>query len=286
MRKTTIFLLIGASFYLFVLTSCKSKDAQQAISSDNVRISYQVQGQGEPALVFVHGWSCDKTVWKHQVTYFAQNHKVVTIDLGGHGRSGLGREDWTMEMFGEDVAAVVKKLKLKKVILIGHSMGGPVIVAAARVMPEKITALVGADTFHNIEQGYTSEEIDRIAEALKTNFSKEADSFARNMFPSDADPNLVDWVAGKISSANLRVAISALYNLGGYDLKEAFEDVNVPVYSISSNFWPTDFEQNKKYIESFVVKMMPGVGHFVMLEDPNKFNGYLDEIIDDLEKQD
>lgn len=285
MKKSYALLLCEFLFLLIVLTGCEPKSSQQALSSDNVRISYHMQGQGEPVLVFVHGWSCDKSFWKHQVPHFAKNHKVVTIDLGGHGESGLGRKEWTVEAYGKDVVAVVKKLGLKNVILIGHSMGGPVIVAAARLMPEKVIALVGADTFHDIEQGYSSEEIKKIAETLKVDFVKEADSFARQMFPTDADPDIVEQVTKKISSANPRIAINSLYNLGDYDLKEALEDINVPVYSISSDFWPTYFEKNKKYVESFEVRMMPGIGHFVMLEDPDEFNRLLDEIVNKLCRQ-
>ena len=49
---------------------------------------------------------------------------MVAVDLGGHGESGMGREHWTMEAFGDDVAAVVRGLGLERVILVGHSMGG------------------------------------------------------------------------------------------------------------------------------------------------------------------
>ncbi len=284
MNKTITILMTLLLSLMIILHGCSSRTAEQAISSDGVKINYSVQGQGEPALVLVHGWCCDKDVWKYQVSYFEKSHKVVTIDLGGHGQSGLGREDWTMEMFGEDVAAVIEKLNLKKVILVGHSMGGPVIVAAARLMPERVIALVGADTFHNIEKGYTKEEIAGMVARLETDFVTQTDIFARRMFPADADPNLVEWTAAKISSASLRVAVSSLRNLGDYDLKGAFKGLNVPVHSISSDFWPTDSEINEKYIESFEVKMIPGVGHFVMLEDPQKFNKYLEEIINELGK--
>ncbi len=269
---------------LIILTGCSPKHSEQAVYSDGVEINYSAQGQGEPALVFIHGWCCDNDVWKYQVPYFEKSHKVVTIDLGGHGQSGLGREDWTMEMFGEDVAAVIKKLNLKKVILVGHSMGGPVIAAAARLMPERVIALVGADTFHNIEEGYTGEQMAQIIANMQRDFKKEMNIFVRNMFPANADPNRVDWVVAKMSSANPNVAISSLRSLGQYSLIQPLQDSNVLVYSISSDFWPTDFEVNKKYIESFEVKMITGVGHFVMLEDPDKFNEYLDEIINELDE--
>src|SRR5437867_8235652 len=91
------------------------------------------RGQVTPALVFVHGWSCDSGYWKHQLDHFARNHQVVTLDLAGHGESGLDRENWTLQGFVEDLVAVVETLHLKKAVLIGHSMGGDVIIEAAKL---------------------------------------------------------------------------------------------------------------------------------------------------------
>lgn len=71
-------------------------------SSDGVPIHYTAQGKGEPALVFIHCWTCDRHIWDAQMSGFARNHRVVAIDLPGHGESRNGRKDWTMEAFGED----------------------------------------------------------------------------------------------------------------------------------------------------------------------------------------
>ena len=106
MKKLLTLLLIMLSLLFFSLPGCVGKEKHQVLSADGVTISYDVQGRDEPALVFVHGWCCDKSYWKFQVPYFAKQHKVVTIDLAGHGRSGLGREDYTIKAFGEDVVAV------------------------------------------------------------------------------------------------------------------------------------------------------------------------------------
>jgi pimeloyl-ACP methyl ester carboxylesterase len=139
-----------------VLSGCAPESERRALSADNVSISYHVEGKGTPALVFVHGWCCDKSYWKHQVPYFSKRHTVVTIDLAGHGESGVGRKAWTMEAFGKDVVAVVEELELDRVILIGHSMGGAVIIEAARQMPERVTGLVGADTFLDVGNKLTN----------------------------------------------------------------------------------------------------------------------------------
>ena len=278
MKKLLVVLLLLS----FVLAGCSGKDENQVHSFDGVKISYDVQGTGQPVLVFVHGWSCSKEFWKEQVAHFARKHKVVTIDLAGHGRSDQSRRDYTVESFGKDVASVVKKLNLDQAILIGHSMGGAVIVEAAGQIPDRVICLVGADTFHDIEKGYQSAEIEKIAIRLEADFVNQAQTFVRQMFPSAADPELAEWVTGKMSSADPQVAINAFRNLGNYDLKSAAQKMEIPICSISADLWPTNLDANKKYAGNFKLKLMPGIGHFVMLEDPQKFNKLLEEIIEEL----
>jgi pimeloyl-ACP methyl ester carboxylesterase len=275
-------LLIVLMLLSFALAGCSGKDENQVRSFDGVKISYDVQGTGQPVLVFVHGWSCSKEYWKEQVAHFAKKHKVVTIDLAGHGQSGRSRKDYTVESFGKDVASVVKKLNLDQAILIGHSMGGDVIVEAAGQMPDRVICLVGADTFHDIEKGYHSAEIEKIAIRFEADFVKEAQSFVRQMFTPTADPELVEWVTGKMSSADPEVGINAFRNLGNYDLKSAAQKMEIPICSISADLWPMNLDANKKYAKTFKLKLMPGIGHFVMLEDPEKFNKLLEEIIEEL----
>ena len=272
-------LLIVLALLSIVLTGCSVDAENQVRSFDGVKISYEVQGKGEPVLVFVHGWSCSREYWKEQAAHFAKNHKVVTIDLAGHGRSGLSRKDYTIEAFGKDVAAVAEKLNLNRIILVGHSMGGPVIVEAAGQMPGRVICAVGADTFHDIERGYSGPEMEEIAVRLEADFVKETQSFVRQMFPAGADAELVEWVADSMSSADAEIAVNAFRNLGNYDLKSAAGKMEIPLYSINADFWPTNFEVNKKCVKSFKLKMMPGIGHFVMLEDAEKFNKLLEEII-------
>ena len=125
-----------------------------ATAPDGVSIAYTVSGEGSPALVFVHGWMCDQTYWTAQAASFSTTHTVVTIDLAGHGESGMEREGWPLIAFGADVEAVVEGLDLDRVILIGHSMGGPVVLEAARLMLERVIGVVGVDTLQDADFKY------------------------------------------------------------------------------------------------------------------------------------
>lgn len=279
MKKLLIVLVLLA----LVLAGCGVEGQNQVRSFDGVKISYDVQGTGQPVLVFVHGWSCSREYWKEQVSHFAKKHKVVTIDLAGHGQSGSSRQEFTMESFGKDVAAVAEKLNLDRMILVGHSIGGFVVVEAARQMPGRVVCVVGADEFHDIEKGFTEEDVKGLIAMIEPDFVKGTQGFVRGMFPPDADPELVNWIASDMSSADPEIGTNVFRNLGNYDLKGVVGQIEMPLYSISSDLWPMNLEGNKKYVKSFKLKLMPGTGHFVMLEDPEKFNKLLEEVMEELE---
>ena len=101
--------------------------ARTAISSDGVPIVYDVQGDGPDTVVFVHGWTCNRSHWDTQVQAFSNSYRTIAVDLGGHGESGLERTDWTMPSFAEDVAAVLDRENVDRAVVVGHSMGGRVI---------------------------------------------------------------------------------------------------------------------------------------------------------------
>ncbi|HEY3174813.1 MAG TPA: alpha/beta hydrolase [Candidatus Polarisedimenticolia bacterium] len=240
-------------------------------SADGVSIHYITEGSGAPALVFVHCWSCDTTVWDAQMKHFAPAHQVVAIDLAGHGSSGRGRKEWTIPAFGQDVRAVVEKLGLKKAILVGHSMGGSVIVEAARLMPERVILLVPVDSLQDVERKFTPEQIESFLAPFKQDFKKNTDAFMRGFFPEGTDPALVDRVAGKAASAPPEIAIAALASLFAHDLPGAMDGVKIPFHAINSDRRPTNLEGNRRHAR-FEVTLIPGVGHFPMLEKPAEFN--------------
>ena len=253
-----------------------------AISSDGVEISFDKQGKGKPALVFVHGWCCDKSYWDFQVPHFSKQHQVVTIDLAGHGESGLNRQNWTIESFGQDVVAVIEKLNLDQVILIGHSMGGPVNIEVAKQIPKRIIGLVGVDTYHNFETEYTPEQIDGYLSSFKADFVESSNNLVRGMFQSNADSTLVEQIVKDMSSAPEKVAIGALQGFLTFDRVGALEEIQIPIYCINADQPFTNIEVGQRNTVSFEVKLMQGVGHFVMMEDPEKFNQLLTETVKEL----
>ena len=208
-------------------------DKMKVKSADGVSVAYQVKGSGSPALVFFHGWSCDKSYWEPQTSHFSKKHKVVTVDLGGHGESGLERENWTVDAFAADVAAVVNKLDLKKVVLIGHSMGGPVVVEAARLMPDRVIGVVGVDTFGDIDRKRMPPPTEDRLARFRSNFVETTREMVKSMFLETSDPKLVEKIVLDMSSAPPKVGIGAMKGMSDYDLPGTFEKIKVPVYGVS-----------------------------------------------------
>src|SRR5262245_61590705 len=124
---------------------------ETVLASDGLKIVCEVRGKGDTSLVFLHGWCGDREYWKNQVDVFAPDYRIVTLDQAGHGESGKDRKNWTVGSLAGDVETVAKELGLKRVILIGHSMGGPVALAAAKRMPGTVVAVIGVDTLQNAE---------------------------------------------------------------------------------------------------------------------------------------
>jgi pimeloyl-ACP methyl ester carboxylesterase len=248
-------------------------------SADGVPIHYRAEGSGEPALVFVHGWSCDGGYWKHQVPFFAPRYRVVTVDLAGHGESGAGRKDYTVDAYADDVKAVVEHLDLRRVVLIGHSMSGPITVEAARKMPGRVVALIPVDTLQDLEEKPDPKAWEELAKPIREDFRKGADAFVRAMFPKTADPALVDEVAADISSADPGVGLSTFDSLSRYEIGPALKDLAIPIRSINGDLWPTRVEENRRAYPKYDAAILPGLGHFPMLEAPEDFNAKLLEFV-------
>lgn len=250
------------------------------LSADNVPIAYAVYGPvTDPAVVFVHGWSCDSRYWHNQIPYFSKKYRVITVDLAGHGNSGFGRKVYTTEAFGQDVAAVLRQLDVKRAVLVGHSMGGEVILYAAKISPERVIGLVGVDTLEDLGMVYPDEVKNSIYEPIAADFVPEVQKFVRTMFPANADKALVEAVARDMSSAPQDVALSSMKEYFKVSDPELIKDLKVPLKSVNADLWPTNVEGNKKLVLSYEMALMKGHGHFIMLEDPSQFNALLEQMI-------
>jgi pimeloyl-ACP methyl ester carboxylesterase len=206
---------------------------------DGVTIHYDDQGEGELTLLFVHGWSCDRSYWNAQRDYFAQRYRVVTVDLAGHGESTDNRDEFTMEAFGADVAAVADALGLQEIVLVGHSMGGSVVLAAANQLGARVKAVVAVDTLRDITARPSKEQLEQNITQPDEEFAADIRGFVAGMFVEQSDPKLRDWVIEDMVAAPIRVARGAGYGMGIFDAEAAIKTLQAPLVLINSDYRPT-----------------------------------------------
>ena len=248
-------------------------------SADGVVIRFKDHGAGEPAVVFVHGWACDQSYWKWQVPHFAAARRVITLDLAGHGASGSNRGEWTVERFAQDVAAVVAALGLERTVLIGHSMGGSVVLEAAPRLEGKVAAIIGVDTFQSVEGRLDEATIETFVGPMRRDFQGAVTAFVKSLFADGAAPELVASVAADMSSAPPGPAVEALVHLFRHDAGAAFERAGVPIRVLASEKFPIDVEAARRHTADFDIRVVKGAGHFLMLENPSECNRLLDELL-------
>jgi len=256
-----------------------------ASSPDGVLIHYDVYGTADPALVLVHGWCCSRRHWEKQVAHFAPNYKVITIDLAGHGTSGRNRSRWTIRAFAQDVGAVVESLALERFVLIGHSMGGAVIVEAARRMLKIPLGVVGVDTWRNIGLVRTPEQIADFIAPFRADFTPAARGFAIAMFLPTSPGILIEQIVSSMCAAPPAIAVGALEELWGYgpDMQQALHEIKTPKVLINSDYRPTDVEAARRF--GIEVHLMSGGGHFLMIEASEAFNHRLQDVMEKLASQ-
>jgi pimeloyl-ACP methyl ester carboxylesterase len=254
-------------------------------SRDGVPIAYETTGPHDLSLVLVHGWSCDRTYWRSQIESVSDDVQVVAIDLAGHGESGLARRVQSMPAFGDDVAVVMEHLDLREVILVGHSMGGDVILETARSARSHVIGLVWVDAYRDLPVIRTSEEIDELMAPFKEDFVDHTRHYVRELFPATADPSLVDWIVADVSSAPASIAVPALEAAFRFanEVPTALRELGLPLVGIN----PDDGTTHRSSLERFgvQVRLIPGVGHFPQLEAPRAFNDVLRAAVQDMRER-
>src|SRR5688572_21973184 len=186
--------------------------ARIAIAPDGVHVQYRVYGTGEPALVFIHGWSCDSNYWREQLPAFKQKYTLVTVDLAGHGGTDGNRSDWTIARFGQDVATALSAVPNKQVILVGHSMGGPVAIEAARLLNGRVIGIIGVDTFKSIGAPVPSKaQVNAAIKPFEADFIGQTRALvADHLFVKGDNPQLAQKIAYDMSLSSPRVAIPSM----------------------------------------------------------------------------
>ncbi|MES1217734.1 MAG: alpha/beta hydrolase [Bacteroidota bacterium] len=287
MRKITILLLA----IHFLSCSSTAKKENPIIRNGNVEIAYISAGEGDTTLLFIHGWAINKEFWQKQVDQFSKRYHVVAVDLGGHGQSGKNRNSWTIPDYANDVISVINGLQLKKVVLIGHSMSGDVMLEVLKNQPQPVIGIIGIDNLTDISTSPLTPEqqkpIDDWFLTLEQNFDSVATDYCHAaLFPPNYhDTASVNRVVKTVLQTDSLVAIATLKSIMNFSPNEAglLLNSNLRLNLIVSSGNKVNDSVLTKYCKSgYAVKTIQGTGHYPMIEKPDEFNKALQETLEHL----
>lgn len=277
LRRTSFLFAITA---LLLATASSGRAQEKFARLDTTRIHYVDEGKGSDAIVLVHGWTCNLGHWYKQTPEFSKRARVIALDLPGHGKSDKPETTYSMDLFAAAIDAVMKDAKVERAVLVGHSMGTPVIRQFYRKYPQKTLALVIVDG--GLRPFGTKEQREQMMAPLRGPNYKEAGA---QMFTAmTATLSAEDKERVKTSSWNTpqHVLVSAMESLADESIYGP-DKINVPVLAIlaKSPFWPPDTEQFfRSLAPDLEYQMWEGVDHFLFMGKPKEFNAAVITFLD------
>jgi len=272
--------------FLFAITALLLASASLGVAQekfaklDTTKIYYVDQGKGSDAFVLVHGWGSNHDFWRAQVPELAKRARVIALDLPGHGKSDKPETSYTMDYFAAAIDAVMKDAKVERAVLLGHSMGTPVIRQFYRKYPQKTLALVIVDG--GLRPFGTKEQREQFMAPLRGPNYKEALAPMSAQMTAMLSADDKARVKTSFESTPHQVLVSAMEAMSDEALY-ATDKINVPVLAIlaKSPFWAPDTEQFfRSLAPDLEYQMWEGVDHFLHMGKPKEFNAAVIAFLD------
>jgi len=256
-----------------------TSSALKSAIRDGVKLSYLDTGSGDPTLVFIHGWCCNQTMWRGQIEAFAPRHRIIAVDLRGHGESDKPDQDYDITGFADDMAWLIREIGLDRPVIIAHSMGGVTTLNLLRKHPDIARAAVFVDAGIMPFPEEIRPLLDQTLEGLKSPAYREVATnvVKQFLFREESPPELRDEVAASMAEAPQRVMHTALKSTLS---EENYPPGPVPVPSLfvkAATLQATEEQIKERYPGMEVVSM--DTGHFNHMEKPEEFNAILSQFL-------
>jgi sigma-B regulation protein RsbQ len=255
----------------------------QWTTADGNQVPYVVAGEGDVTVMLIHCWMCDRTFWSEQIPVLADQYRTIAIDLPGHGEATASRTAWSVSGYGEDVAGMLEELGLDDVVLVGHSMGGPVSLRAAALTRDRVRGIVAVDTLHNADFEFSGEEIEQFMAAFETDYVGTCSNFVEQMFIEEGSVGSMNRVREtSCTEQRAPTGIALMKDFTRIDMPRWFSEAGVPIRAINAA-GPTEtrVDINRRYAD-FDVVYMEDVGHYLQMTRPGQFNPLLMQAIQDI----
>jgi 3-oxoadipate enol-lactonase len=255
------------------------------ITANNITLSYSDEGaDNSPVIIFIHGFPFSKEMWNNQMEALKENYRVITYDVRGHGNSWSGTDDFTIELFVNDLIALMDALQINKTTLCGLSMGGYIALNAIENHPERFDVLVLCDTSCVADSQEAKGKRMKAIEGIRENgVEKFADDSLKNFFAQDSFATKKEVIAGvreMIVNTTDKSIIKTLLALSTRtETCSKLAEIKVPVLIIvgdEDKITPPEAAHfMHENINGSVLSVIEHAGHLSNLDNPDHFNDQL-----------
>jgi pimeloyl-ACP methyl ester carboxylesterase len=240
-------------------------------AEQKVRIAYDDIGSGDPAVVLVHGLFANRTYYAAQVSHLAGRHRVLNVDLRGHGDSDVPEHGYSLAILAEDVIRVCEGARVSRAVFCGHSIAVALKIAVLR--PDLAAGLVLLD-----------------GGVLLPPEARQRQARLAQLFQTDGCDALLEFLPSAAGSASDRVredvsvvprwyGAPLLADTASSDSAEDLGALSCPLMYVHSEI-PTDLSRLHTLKPNAIIEEIPGVGHYPMLTAAEKVNELLDRFLE------
>ncbi|WMI68307.1 alpha/beta fold hydrolase [Mangrovimonas sp. YM274] len=273
------------------------------VTLDSLEVAYVKEGNHEQTLLFVHGLSSNADAWSKNIQELKDKYTCIALDLPGFGKSSIVETQYTSTFFADVVHQFILELKLKNVILVGHSMGGQASVKLAVNHPEAISKLVlvapaGIERFSEAEANLMKGAMTEAVVKGTTDAQIER-NYALNFFQQPKEVGKMIAERKRIREAvdfdeHCKAIVSSVWGMLDDPVFEDLQRIQCPVLVIFGNndkLIPNGYlhpqlttqavaQSAKEEIKHVEVKMIGESGHFVQFEKPMEVNAFLTQFVE------
>jgi pimeloyl-ACP methyl ester carboxylesterase len=249
------------------------------LTRHGVNLRFEDVGKGAPPLVLIHDLACDHASFAPQLEHFRFSHRVVAVDLRGHGQSDKPEQEYTVASFADDIAWLCYELGIYSPIVVGHGLGGVIGMELAARYPDLPAALVALDS-PIVPPPETRDFLRSFSERLGTPACHDAlRDLVASLFPSTAIPRHRDRVLESVSTVSQQTVASAWEDALKWDGAVAARSCQVPFLYVDACTRATDLARLRELCPRLVVSGTIGAGHFHHIQLPAQINATIERFL-------
>ena len=247
------------------------------LSVNNIDLHYEIIGQGQPVL-FIHGLGSSARDWEYQISFFSKQYRVITFDLRGHGQSQKPAGPYSMSLFAQDTAELIKSLGVAPVHVVGISLGGMIAFQLAVDYPDLIKSLVIANAWAEVVPHTLKDHWNvfmRFTVARLFGMRKTGEVLGKRLFPKEEQAELKRLFVEHWAENDKQAYLDTLHAIVGWSVMDYVHKIDLPTLMLSAEYDYTPISDKEVVVAKMPqadLVVIPDSRHATPVDSPQKFN--------------